>query len=46
VVWSFRPDEVQAGPREDMLSVFGYPVGQWEDMHQQGPEDSPLAALG
>ena len=34
VVWSFRPGEAATQSREDMLSVFGYAVGQWEDMHQ------------
>jgi hypothetical protein len=46
VAWSIRPDEAQGKPRDDMLSVFGYPVGQWEDKHQHGPDDSSLAALG
>jgi len=42
VVWSFRPGEA-AGPREDMLSVFGYAVGQWEDRHMW-PGQSTAAA--
>jgi len=42
VVWSFRPGEAATQAREDMLSVFGYAVGQWEDKHQRGPE----AAVG
>ena len=42
VAWSFRPGEAATHNREDMLSVFGYAVGQWEDKHQRGPE----AAVG
>jgi hypothetical protein len=45
VVWSFRPGEAATHSREDMLSVFGYAVGQWEDKHQAGPEGQ-LAAAG
>jgi hypothetical protein len=43
VAWSFRPAEAQSQSREDMLSVFGYAVGQWEDKHHAGPD---VAALG
>jgi len=39
VVWSFRPGEAATQSREDMLSVFGYAVGQWEDMHQHPGAD-------
>src|SRR5579859_1293702 len=46
VVWSFRPGEAATHAREDMLSVFGYAVGQWEDKHQRGPEGPSVAALG
>ena len=48
VVWSFRPGEAATQGREDMLSVFGYAVGQWEDQHKfgQGPEGPSTAALG
>src|SRR5262249_51808019 len=42
VVWSFRPGEAAAHSREDMMSVFGYAVGQWEDKHY-GPD---VAARG
>ena len=42
VAWSFRPGEAATHDRENMLSVFGYAVGQWEDKHQRGPE----AAVG
>lgn len=43
IVWSFRPGEAAAHTREDMLSVFGYSVGQWQDKHGDGPS---VAALG
>lgn len=46
VVWSFRPGEAATHSREDMLSVFGYAVGHWEDKHMQGPEGPSVAALG
>jgi hypothetical protein len=42
VAWSFRPGEAATRNREDMLSVFGYAVGQWEDKHLRDPE----AAVG
>jgi hypothetical protein len=42
IAWSFRPGEAATQNREDMLSVFGYAVGHWEDKHQPGPE----AAVG
>lgn len=45
LAWSFRREEALNASRDDMLSVFGYPVGQWEDKHQQDPEDPSLAAL-
>jgi hypothetical protein len=44
VVWSFRPGEAASHKREDMLSVFGYSVGQWQDMH--GGEPPSIAATG
>jgi hypothetical protein len=44
VVWSFRPDDAAAQSREDMLSVFGYAVGQWEDKHRHGSDGSSVAA--
>jgi hypothetical protein len=38
VAWSFQPGEASAHAREDMMSVFGYAVGQWEDQHRfEGP---------
>ena len=47
VAWSFKPGEAAAHTSEDMLSVFGYAVGQWEDKHQQaGSQGSSLAATG
>jgi radical SAM superfamily enzyme YgiQ (UPF0313 family) len=36
VVWSFRPGEAATHTREDMLSVFGYAVGTWQDKHGEG----------
>jgi hypothetical protein len=42
VAWSFRPGEAQNQSREDMLSVFGYAVGHWEDRHQPGPDVAAL----
>ena len=44
VVWSFRPGEAASQPREDLLSVFGYSVGQWQDKH--GGQGPPIAAVG
>jgi len=46
VVWSFRPGEAATQAREDMLSVFGYAVGQWEDKHDWGSDGPSVAALG
>jgi hypothetical protein len=34
VAWSFKPGEAPAQGQEDMMSVFGYAVGQWEDKHR------------
>jgi hypothetical protein len=42
VVWSFRPGEAATHKREDMLSVFGYSVGKWQDKH--GGEPPSVAA--
>jgi hypothetical protein len=44
VVWSFRPGEAASHTREDMLSVFGYAVGQWDDKY--GDEGPSVAAVG
>ena len=44
IVWSFRPGEAATHNREDMLNVFGYAVGQWEDKYKLGPDE--LAAAG
>jgi hypothetical protein len=44
VVWSFRPGEAASHEREDLLSVFGYSVGQWQDKH--GGDSPPVPALG
>jgi hypothetical protein len=46
VVWSFSPGEAAAHTRGDMLSVFGYAVGQWEDKHQFTGDGSSVAAAG
>jgi hypothetical protein len=46
VAWSFRPGDAVNHSSEDMLSVFGYAVGQWEDKHQNGSEGPSLAATG
>jgi hypothetical protein len=43
IVWSFRPGEVAAHTREDMLSVFGYSVGDWQDKYT-GEDTSAWAA--
>jgi hypothetical protein len=43
VVWTFRPGDAAAKPADDLLGVFGYAVGTWEDKH--GGESS-LAAAG
>ncbi len=44
IVWSFRPGEAAAHTREDMLSVFGYSVGNWQDKYSG--EDSSAVAAG
>jgi hypothetical protein len=46
VVWSFRPGEAAAHAREDMLSVFGYSVGQWQDQHRYESGGPSVASLG
>jgi hypothetical protein len=46
VVWSFRPGETAAHTREDMLSVFGYSVGNWEDKYQYKGDGPSVAAAG
>jgi hypothetical protein len=50
IVWSFRPGEAAAHSKEDMLSVFGYSVGQWQDKHtwqdKEGGEGPPVSAFG
>ena len=50
IVWSFRPGEAAAHSREDMLSVFGYSVGQWQDKHDwrepEGGEGPAVSAFG
>jgi hypothetical protein len=40
VAWSFRAGEAATHTREDMLGVFGYAVGGWEDKHVVSPEGS------
>jgi hypothetical protein len=44
VVWSFRPGEAAPEEAHDMLSTFGYAVGQWQDLHQWGPDGPPVVA--
>jgi len=44
VAWSFRPGEAAGHSRDDMLSVFGYSVGQWDDRYQQASRGSSAAA--
>jgi len=46
VVWSFSPGEAAAHTREDMLSVFGYAVGHWEDRQTFTGDGSSVAAAG
>ena len=48
IVWSFRPGEAATHQREDLMGVFGYAVGHWEDKHALGESgDGPsLAAAG
>ena len=46
IVWSFKPGEAANHARDDMLSVFGYAVGQWEDKHASGSQGSSMAAAG
>jgi hypothetical protein len=46
VAWSFKPGDAANHTGDDMLSVFGYAVGQWEDKHQRGSEGTSLAAAG
>jgi hypothetical protein len=44
-VWSFRPGEAQAQSNDDLMSVFGYPVGRWEDQHRFESEGPSAAAV-
>jgi hypothetical protein len=48
VVWSFRPGEAATHQRENLLGVFGYAVGQWEDKHglDENGDGPSLAAAG
>jgi hypothetical protein len=46
VVWSFRPGEAATHAREDMLNVFGYSVGTWEDKHALDGDGASVAAAG
>jgi hypothetical protein len=49
IVWNFKPGESTASNnREDLLGVFGYAVGQWEDMHARARngDGPPMAAAG
>ncbi len=44
IAWSYCPSEAASHKREDLLSVFGYSVGQWQDKH--GGEPPSVAAIG
>jgi hypothetical protein len=44
IAWSFKPGEAASHSREDMMSVFGYAVGSWEDKHTHGSGGPSLAA--
>jgi hypothetical protein len=44
IVWSFRPGEAATHSGDDMMSVFGYAVGHWEDKHETGSDGAPVAA--
>jgi hypothetical protein len=47
VAWSFRPGEnATAAQSEDLASVFGYNVGNWEDRYQYKGDGSSYAAAG
>ena len=43
VAWSYRPGEAAAHQREDMLGLFGYHVGQWQDRHGETSDGSVAA---
>jgi hypothetical protein len=45
-VWSFRPGEAPTQSNDDLMSVFGYAVGQWEDQYQFEAEGPSAAAAG
>lgn len=44
VVWSFSPGDAATHSRGDMLSVFGYSPGTWEDKYEFKGEGSSFAA--
>jgi hypothetical protein len=51
VVWTFRPGDAAAQPADDLLGVFGYAVGQWQDKHDrhslgENGDGPSLAAAG
>jgi hypothetical protein len=46
VAWSFKPGDTANHARDDMLSVFGYAVGSWEDRHTFKGDGSSMAAAG
>jgi hypothetical protein len=46
VAWSFKPGDAANHTREDMLSVFGYTVGNWEDKYARGDDGPSVAAAG
>lgn len=51
VVWSFKPGEATAPQSDDLLSIFGYPVTQWQGrpMYDDDPAGEPgphVAAAG
>ncbi len=43
VVWSFKPGEAIAPEGDDLLSIFGYPVTQWQGrpMYEGDPPGQP-----
>jgi hypothetical protein len=44
IVWSFRPGEAATTSGDDVLSVFGYSVGSWEDKGTYRGDGSAAAA--
>lgn len=46
IAWSFKPGEAASHSQEDLVSVFGYAVGNWKDQHRYGSGGTSLAATG